>query len=42
MTAYDEKNSDQEQTEDQAMNEYGLVLKRRLNWIWWLLGFDRL
>lgn len=24
---------------DDEMKEYGLVLQRRLAWIWWILGF---
>ena len=27
---------------DDEMIEYGLTLKRRMSWVWWLLGFDRL
>ena len=28
--------------QDDEMAEYGLTLKRRMSWVWWLLGFDRL
>ena len=41
MRRYTERKNRKDALDDE-MNEYGHTLKRRLSWIWWLLGLDRL